>query len=65
MEQFVGGLTSLAVVGAIIYALARAAARTTLAPIHAKLDRVLELQERLLAADAATLAKQSADEGAR
>ena len=59
MEQFAGALVSLAVFGAIVYSLARA----TLAPIHAKLDRLLAQQERLLGGDVSSLAHQRADQG--
>ncbi len=72
MEQLVGGLMSLLILGAIIYIFARATAafiratvRAILDPIHAKLDRLLVLQERVLGADAAQLAPKSTDEGPR
>jgi hypothetical protein len=41
MVEIVGGLTSIAIFFAIVYAFAKAA----LAPIHEKLDRILTLQE--------------------
>jgi hypothetical protein len=65
MEQFAGGLMSLAVMGAIFYGLGRAAARATVAPIHAKLDRLIALQEQSLGRHATLVPRPSTDEGAR
>lgn len=39
-------LASVAILLAILYAVGRAIAQMVLAPIHTKLDRLLELQER-------------------
>jgi hypothetical protein len=41
MENLVGGLMSIAILCAIVYAFIKA----VLAPIHQKLDRILALQE--------------------
>ena len=53
MEQLVGGLMTVAIFFAIVYAIARAATRTVLQPIHAKLDRLLALQEQARTPDSA------------
>jgi hypothetical protein len=53
MEELVGGLMSIVVACAILYAFFYAIGRTILTPIHAKLDRLLALQEQALQSEAA------------
>lgn len=53
MEQLVTALMSIAILVAILYAIVRALARVVLTPIHTKLDRLLELQERSLTPESA------------
>jgi hypothetical protein len=53
MEDLVGGLMSIAVACAIVYSAFYALGRIILAPIHAKLDRLLALQEQALQSELA------------
>jgi hypothetical protein len=61
MEELVGGLMSIAVACATVYAAFYALGRTILAPILAKLDRLLALQEQALQSELAGQSPVSAE----